>query len=109
MAKNQKKYIPNFKQQIVDLYGNGDYSISQLESEYGVVKSKVSENETISLKEYKDLKKKMRELEIENEILKKLPPYSQKINKGIHAIYKKLSAFIYYNATLQLFEIKDAT
>ena len=31
----------------------------------------VSETETITMKEYKALQKKMRELEIENEILKK--------------------------------------
>lgn len=83
MAKNQKKYTQEFKQQIVDLYNTGNYSLPQLSREYGVAKStisgwiknlspiKVSENETISLKEYKALQKKMRELEIENEILKK--------------------------------------
>ena len=83
MAKNQKQYTPEFKQQIVDLYGTGNYSIPQLESEYGVARStisgwiknfspiKVSENETISMKDYKALQKKIKELEIENEILKK--------------------------------------
>ncbi len=83
MAKNQKKYTPEFKQQMVDLYGTGNYSIPQLESEYGVSRStlsgwirhlspiKISENETISMKEYKALQKKMKDLEIENEILKK--------------------------------------
>ena len=84
MAKNQKKYTQEFKQQIVDLYNTGNYSFPQLSSEYGVAKStilnwvrnlspiQVSETETISMKEYKALQKKMRELEIENEILKKL-------------------------------------
>lgn len=83
MAKNQKKYTEELKQQIVDLYDTGNYSLSKLESEYGVAKSticgwiknlspiKVSETETISMKEYKALQKKMKELEIENEILKK--------------------------------------
>ena len=83
MAKNQKKYTPEFKQQIVDLYNTGGKSYIQLESEYGVARStisvwikelspiKVSDSETISMKEYKALQKKMRELEIENEILKK--------------------------------------
>ncbi|MFV0341470.1 MAG: transposase [Anaerocolumna sp.] len=83
MAKNQKKYTPEFKQQIVDLYNTGNYSFPNLSDEYGVAKStisgwvkelspvKVSETETISLKDYKALQKKMRELEIENEILKK--------------------------------------
>jgi len=83
MAKNQKKYTPEFKQQIVELYNTGNYSFPQLSDEYGIAKStisgwvkelspvKVSEIETISLKDYKALQKKMRELEIENEILKK--------------------------------------
>lgn len=67
----------------MDLYNTGNYSFPQLSSEYGVAKStilgwvknlspiQVSETETISIKEYKSLQKKMRELEIENEILKK--------------------------------------
>ena len=37
MAKNQKKYTQEFKQQIVDLYNTGNYSFSQLSSEYGVI------------------------------------------------------------------------
>ena len=56
---------------------------SQNEGEYGIPKStistwiknlspvQVSETENISIKEYKALQKKMKELEIENEILKK--------------------------------------
>ena len=83
MAKNQKKYTPEFKQQIVELYNTGNYSFPQLSDEYGIAKStisgwvkelspeKVSDIETISLKHNKALQKKMRELEIENEILKK--------------------------------------
>ena len=83
MAKNQKKYTQEFKRQLVDLYNTGNYSFLQLSSEYGVAKStilgwvrglslmQVSETETITFKEYKALQKKMRELEIENEILKK--------------------------------------
>ena len=63
MAKNQKKYTQEFKQQIVDLYNTGNYSFPQLSSEYGVAKStilnwvrnlspiQVSETETISMKE----------------------------------------------------------
>ncbi len=65
MAKNQKSYTPEFKQQIVDLYNAGGTSYPQLEREYGVNRStlsnwvkqlspiKVSEEETITLKEYK--------------------------------------------------------
>ena len=65
MAKNQKSYTPEVKQQIVDLYNAGGTSYPQLEREYGVNRStlsnwvkqlspiKVSEEETITLKEYK--------------------------------------------------------
>ncbi len=79
----QKKYTEDFKQQIVELYNLGNKSFGQLESEYGVPKStmvvwikklspvKIGEEETITMKEFKTLQKKMRELELENEILKK--------------------------------------
>jgi transposase len=83
MAKNQKSYTMEFKQQIVELYNSGTKKMTELSSEYGVSKStistwvktlspiKVSDSETISLKEYKALQKRMKDLEIENEILKK--------------------------------------
>ena len=83
MAKNQKKYTQEFKQQIVDIYNTGTKSFPQLELEYGVSRAtmcgwvkqlslvKVSENEEITAKEYKALQKRIKELEIENEILKK--------------------------------------
>ncbi len=92
MAKNQKSYTPEFKQQIVELYNAGGTSYPQLEREYGVNRStlsnwvkqlspiKVSEEETVTLKEYKALQKEIQRLKIENEILKKRPPYSQKNN-----------------------------
>ena len=79
----QRKYTEEFKQQIVDLYNMGNKSLPELESEYGVSKStmngwikklspmKISETETITMKEYQVLQKKIRELELENEILKK--------------------------------------
>ena len=38
---------------------------------------KVSEDETVTLKEYKALQKEIQRLKIESEILKMLPPYSQ--------------------------------
>jgi len=81
MAKNQKSYTPEFKQQIVNLYNTEGISYPQLECEYGVNRStlsnwvkqfssiKVSEEEIIILKEYKALQ--MQRLKIENEILKK--------------------------------------
>ena len=83
MAKNQKSYPPEFKQQIVDLYHAGGTSYPQLEREYGVSRStlsnwikqlspiKVSGEDTVTLKEYKALQKEMQRLKIENEILKK--------------------------------------
>ncbi len=42
MAKNQKSYTPEFKQQIVDLYHAGGTSYPQLEREYGVNRSMIS-------------------------------------------------------------------
>ena len=81
--KNKKSYTPEFKQQIVDLYNAGGTSYPQLEHEYGVSKStlstwvkqlspiKISEEQTVTLKEYKALQKENQRLKIENEILKK--------------------------------------
>ena len=76
MAKNQKSYTPEFKQQIVDLYNAGGTSYPQLEREYGVNRStlsnwvkqlspiKVSEEETVTLKEYKALQKENQRLNV---------------------------------------------
>lgn len=92
MAKNQKCYTPEFKQQIVELYNTGGISYPQLEREYGVNRSaisgwvkqlspiKVSEEETVTIKEYKALQKEIQHLKVENETLKKQPPYSLKYN-----------------------------
>ena len=80
MAKNQRSYTREFKQQIVDLHNQASKSISELSCEYGIPKGtistwiknlslvQVSKTETISMKEYKALQKNMKELEIENEI-----------------------------------------
>jgi len=83
MAHNGNRYSEEFKRQIIDLYLSGK-PVKELADEYGLVEQtiykwkklyaatiKVDENKTISLKEYNDLQKKMRELEMENEILKK--------------------------------------
>ena len=82
IAKNQRHYTPEFKQQIVDLYNAGETSYPQLEREYGINQStlsrwvkqlppiKVSEEETVTLKEFKALQKDMQRLKIENEIKK---------------------------------------
>ena len=81
MAKNQKSYTPEFKQQIVDLYNFGGTSYPQPEREYGVNRStisgwvkqlsliRVSEGGgTVTLKEYKALQKEIQRLKIENVI-----------------------------------------
>ena len=83
MAHNGNRYSEEFKRQIIDLYLSGK-PVKELADEYGLVEQtiykqkklyapsiEVDENQTISMKEYKDLQKKMRELEMENEILKK--------------------------------------
>ena len=83
MAHNGTRYSEEFKRQIIDLYLSGK-SVTELANEYGLIEQtiykwkklyaptiEVDENQTISMKEYKDLQKKMRELEMENEILKK--------------------------------------
>ena len=83
MAKNQKSYTPEFKQQIVDLYNAGGRWFAVVVGVFGVNRStlsnwvkqlspiKVSEEETVTLKEYKALQKEIQRLKIENEILKK--------------------------------------
>ncbi len=88
MAHNGKRYSEEFKRQIIDFYLSGK-SVLELAEEYDLVKQtvykwkklyapsiEVNENQTISMKEDKDLQKKMRVLGMENEILKKLEPYS---------------------------------
>ncbi len=108
MAK--KQYTPEFKQQIVDLYQTGNYSYSQLQSEYDVPQSTIakwfkdttpiaiSETETISYKDYKSLQKENQRLRMENEILhqgwtapKKLRPYSRKLHRGYGVLYPEAS------------------
>lgn len=82
MSKNGIRYSEEFKQQIVDLYNAGN-SVNHLSREYGVsnvtiykwIKElspiNVSEKEQITPKEYEKMKKRIAELEMENEILKK--------------------------------------
>lgn len=76
-----KRYTPEYKEMIVDLYKSG-MSLAELSSEYGIAKStiggwvkelkeiKVGE-EIITLKEVMVLKKEMARIKEENEILKK--------------------------------------
>ena len=92
MAKNQKSYIPEFKQQIVDLHCKAGKGVTELSNEYGIPKGTVStwiknlapvittEEETISSKEYKALQKKLKTLKLRMKYKKKLLPYSPKIN-----------------------------
>ena len=83
MAHNGKRYTEEFKRQIIDLHLAGK-SVAQLADEYGLVEQtiykwkkfyapsiEIDENQTVSLKDYKELQKKMQQLELENEILKK--------------------------------------
>lgn len=81
-SKNGIRYSDEFKQQIVDLYHSGK-SVIDLSSEYGVstvtiykwIKDlsfiEVSSEETMTAKEYQAMKKRIAQLEMENEILKK--------------------------------------
>ena len=76
-----KRYYQKYKNMIVDLYKSG-ISLAELSSEYGIAKStingwikdvkevKVDENEVMTLKEVKELKKEMARIKEENEILK---------------------------------------
>ena len=92
MAKNQKSYTPEFKQQIVDLHCKAGKGVTELSNEYGIPKGTVStwiknlapaiiaEEETISSKEYKALQKKLKTLKLRMKYKKKLLPYSPKIN-----------------------------
>jgi transposase len=82
MSKNGNRYSDEFKQQIVDLYNAGK-PVLELSREYGVAMAiiytwiknlspiKVSDNETMTAKEYQAMKKRIAQLEMENEILKK--------------------------------------
>lgn len=83
MAHNGKRYTEEFKRQIIDLYLAGK-PVAQLAEEYGLVEQtiykwkklytpsiKIEENQSVSLKDYKELQKKVQQLEMENEILKK--------------------------------------
>ena len=101
-----KRYDQEYKNMIVDLYKSG-MSLAELSSEYGIAKStingwikdvkeiKVDENEVMTLKEIKELKKEMARIKEENEILhqrraepKKLWPYLQQKIRWSNRIYK---------------------
>ena len=77
-----RRYDQDYKDMIVDLFKSG-MSVSEISSEYGIAKStingwikdvkeiKVDENEVMTLKEVKQLKKEMARIKEENEILKR--------------------------------------
>jgi transposase len=106
VSKIQKNCSPEFKQ-LVDLNNNGSKSFPQPQREYGVSKStisgwvkqlnliKISDTEVISMKEFITLQKENHEPRIENEITKKLPPYSQKKGNWNSFVYKQQNIFIY--------------
>ena len=72
-----RRYDQDYKDMIVDLFKSG-MSVSEISSEYGIPKStingwikdvkeiKVDENEVMTLKEVKELKKEMQELRRHN-------------------------------------------
>ena len=77
-----RRYDQEYKDMIVELFKSG-MSLAELSSEYGIAKStingwvkdvkeiKVDENEVMTLKEIKALRKEMARIKEENEILKK--------------------------------------
>jgi len=77
-----RRYDQEYRDMIVELFKSG-MSLAELSSEYGIAKStingwikdvkeiKVDENEVMTLKEVKALKKEMARIKEENEILKK--------------------------------------
>ena len=82
--RNVKRYPEEFKKQIVDLYTYRRTLVTKLASEYSLIDQTIykwiklyspitetDEGETVSMKEFKELQKKMAQLEMENEILKK--------------------------------------
>ena len=77
-----RRYDQEYKDMIVELFKSG-MSLAELSSEYGIAKStingwikdvkeiKLDEDEIMTLKEVKALKKEMERIKEENEILKK--------------------------------------
>ena len=83
MAHKRTKYTEEFKKQIIDLHLSGK-PISQHAKEYGLIEQtvykwkklyapsvEVDQEKSISQKDYLEMQKKIQQLEMENEILKK--------------------------------------
>ena len=78
----KSKYTEEFKNTIIELYKSGK-TIAELNVEYGIPKSTIctwnkevspvvsSDEGTMTLKEFKELKKELNKIKVENEILKK--------------------------------------
>lgn len=82
MSNKKKRYTEEFRKTIVELHKSGK-SLAELNSEYGIPKSTMAtwvreytpvvegDEESMTLKELKELKKEMARIKEENEILKK--------------------------------------
>lgn len=81
MSRKQKRYTDEFKSMIIELYQQGK-SPSEIMSEYGLSKTAFYkwvnerkeirvENEQVSVLDIKQYKARIKELEAENDILKK--------------------------------------
>ena len=92
-----KRYEEDFKKQIVALYNNGK-PLADINREYGIAKStiktwveryndsgsfKIDDNRTEEEKELIELRKKVKQLEMENDILKQAA-YTQAENRPNH-------------------------
>ncbi len=82
---SKKHYDENFKKQIVNIYNQGNHTYRSLSEEYGIAAStmrqwvlrynntksfSVEDNRTEEEKELIELRKKVKQLEMENDILK---------------------------------------
>ena len=82
---SKKHYEENFKKQIVKIYNQGNHSYKELSEQYGIAASTMrqwvirynntrsfnaEDNKTDEEKRIKELEKKVKQLEMENDILK---------------------------------------
>ena len=82
---SKKHYEENFKKQIVKIYNQGNHSYKELSEQYGIAASAMrqwvirynntrsfnaEDNKTDEEKRIKELEKKVKQLEMENDILK---------------------------------------
>lgn len=93
MAKNQKSYTPEFKKQIVDLHCKAGKGVTEISNEYGIPKGTVStwiknlapvityRGRNYFFKGIQGSSKKIKDLEIENKILKKLQERGKQLIK----------------------------